>query len=96
MPHVVWSNRALFHLSRLSRFLAPKSARAAGEAIAAIRSAVRLLEQFPEAGPLTGRVPGHRDLVVRYGTGGYVVRYVVQTDSVIILWVRHQRERPQT
>jgi plasmid stabilization system protein ParE len=74
-------------------FLAPKSPRAAKQAVEAIQDGVKLLETHPFAGQLTERQPGHRDLLIRFGTGGYVVRYQAGGDEVLILWIRHQRER---
>ncbi len=93
MAHVIWSGRSLLHLKRLAGFLAPKSPRAAAKAVQAIQDGVDLLERHPFAGQLTTRQPGHRDLPIRFGTGGYVVRYQVSGDEVLILWIKHQRER---
>lgn len=95
MSHLIWTPAALAHLERLRRFLEARNEDAAGRALAAIGTAVSELEQFPEIGSLTGRLPGHRNLFVRFGTGGYVVRYLIRGEYVLILWVRHQRERPR-
>ena len=36
--------------------------------------------------------PEHRELVVRFSEGGYIVHYGVFGDRIEILDVRHQRE----
>jgi plasmid stabilization system protein ParE len=89
---VIYSKRALDHIERAFQFLRDKNPAAAQSAVTAIRSAVDNLA----AHPLVGRkVEGDlRELIISYGHSGYVAlyRFVVASDEVRILAIRHQRE----
>lgn len=90
MHRVEWTVQALTDLDRLEDFLFYKNALAAGRAIQTIVAATDRLAFFPERGrPLP---TGHRELVVRFSDGGYLVLYDVEGDGVRILRLRHQRE----
>jgi plasmid stabilization system protein ParE len=84
---------ALEDLSRLYAFLVTKSPGAATNAIAAIRHGVLELERFPAAGRLTPTGgPRQREWLISYSNSGYVVRYEIDGDTVIVAAVRHMRE----
>lgn len=91
MPHLVWSGRALADLSRLARFLSPKNQAAGRRGIAAIRLALQQILAFPNAGRPVEDHP-YRDLLVPFGSSGYVIRYQRLGDQVIVLAIRHMRE----
>jgi len=81
---VVYSARALDHIE-----LAFQAAQSAGTAI---QSAVGNLAAHPLVGR---RLEGElRELIISYGHSGYVAlyRFVISTDKVRILAIRHQRE----
>jgi plasmid stabilization system protein ParE len=89
---VVYSKRALDHIERAFQFLRDKSPEAAQNAVTAIQSAVDNLAAHPLVGR---RVEGElRELIISYGHSGYVAlyRFVIATDEVRILAIRHQRE----
>jgi plasmid stabilization system protein ParE len=92
VAQVVYSARALDHIERAIEHLAIENPSAAIAAAAAIRSAVENLAEHP----LTGRrIAGEiRELVVSYGATGYIAlyRFVVKSDEVRVLAIRHQRE----
>ena len=93
MPHLTWSTEALADVSRLSRFLRPKSPSAARRAVAAIRGGARLLERFPASGrPMENMGIQFRELTVGFGDSGYLLYYGIEGDEVTILAVRHARE----
>ena len=93
MSHLIWTGAALADVQRLYRFLALKSPDAAGRAVGAIRSQVRLLETQPEVGrPLSDIDPEYRTWPIDFGESGYVVLYRFDGRQVYILAVRHQRE----
>jgi len=93
MPRLIWSPQALQDVQRGYHFLAPKNLDAAKRAVKAIRPGVRVLEQQPGMGrPVEDMDDEFRDWIIDFGDTGYVVRYRVDQQSVIILAVRHQKE----
>jgi plasmid stabilization system protein ParE len=93
MRRVVWTRTALADLDRLEAFLIAKSPRSASKAVIAIMDSTRVLVQFPHAGRMTEDLdPEHRELIIKFSDGGYVVHYGVFDDRIEILDVRHQRE----
>ncbi len=94
MPYLtVWTENANQGLERAYLFLAEKNEDAAKAAIQAIYEKVTLLEQFPSAGrPANDLDPEHRELVVPFGSSGYVLVYEVIGDMILILAMRHQKE----
>lgn len=93
MPRLIWSPSALTDVQRLYRFLAPKSPDAAKRAAKAIRQGVSILQQQPRLGrPAELMDDAFRDWLIDFGDGGYVVRYRVDRDAVVVLAVRHQKE----
>jgi plasmid stabilization system protein ParE len=94
MPHVRLSVRAQSDLSRLHAFLFEKDAHAAKRALLAIREAFVPLKQSPLIGrPMEDRTD-LRELVIDFGTTGYLALYCYEPplDVVTILAVKHQRE----
>src|SRR5215213_4254892 len=92
MAQVVLSRNAGLDLQRLHRFLAEKNPDAARRAMRTVRDKLRALEQFPRLGPADPGRPGTRQFFIPYGAAGYVARYEVQEDTVIVLAIRHMRE----
>jgi plasmid stabilization system protein ParE len=89
---VVYSARALDHIERAFQFLRDKAPAAALATVNSIESAVGNLAAHPLVGR---RLEGElRELIISYGHSGYVAlyRFVISTDEVRILAIRHQRE----
>jgi addiction module RelE/StbE family toxin len=89
---VVYSRRALDHIERAFEFLREKNPDAAQNAVSAIQSAVDNLAAHPLVGR---RLEGElRELIISYGHSGYIAlyRFVISTDEIRILAIRHQRE----
>jgi plasmid stabilization system protein ParE len=89
---VVYSARSLEHIERAFQFLRDKNPDAALSAVTAIQSAVDSLAAHPLVGR---RIEGElRELIISYGHSGYVAlyRFVISSDEVRILAIRHQRE----
>ena len=90
---VVWTDRASHDLERHYFFLAEKDEDAGLKAVEAIEKGTLILEQFPNAGrPADDLDPEQRELLVPFGTSGYVLVYEVDADHSRILAVRHQKE----
>ena len=93
MPQLIWSPQALLDVQRLYRFLAPKNQDAAKRAVTAIRQSVKVLSLQPGMGrPVEGMDNEFRDWIIDFGDSGYVARYRLDAEHVIILAVRHQKE----
>lgn len=96
MPRLRISPRAQFDLFRLYRFLAAKSPATGSQAIDAIEAALIPLTHMPKIGrPVTD---GLRELIIDFGGSGYIALYDFDelTDEVLVLAVRHQREKDYT
>ncbi|MFD1788154.1 type II toxin-antitoxin system RelE/ParE family toxin [Sphingomonas floccifaciens] len=75
-------------------FLAERDSAASARAAAAISDAFRKLGSTPAIGRPVRAHPPFRELVIAFGTTGYVALYAYDTDrdAVVILALRHQRE----
>ena len=78
-------------LARLENFLCARSPAAAIRAATTIRKAVKSLRRLPERGR-PYEIPGVRELLVPFGSSGYVVRYLITADEVIIIRIFHSLE----
>ena len=93
MPHVIYTQRALEDLIRLREFLLDKSPEAANKAKATLLQSLTSIGHFPESHKPVPDMPFHRELVIKFGSHGYVARYRYQRGGdVVVLLVRHQRE----
>lgn len=92
MAKLIYSERALADLERLTDFLVAGDPPAAAETVDLIEEAVALLRRHP----LLGRPVEHemRELVISRGRTGYVALYSLEEEYeiVLILAIRHQRE----
>ena len=81
-------------LDRLADFLIERDPDLAERAINAIQKALMILQDFPlMARRASADDPLLRELVVPFGSAGYVILFKVMSEtSVIVLAVRHQRE----
>ena len=92
MTVVRWLPEALDDLKRLYEFIEPHSPTAAKRAIDILIEAADTLAEFPEKGRPWDLEMDFRELPVRFGTRGYVVRYRYVDDEVIIVRVWHALE----
>ena len=93
MSRLIWSQPALLDVQRLFRFLAPKNLDAAKRAVMAIRQGVKVLAQQPGVGrPIEDLPTEFREWMIDFSGSGYVARYRIDTDTVTVLAVRHQKE----
>lgn len=93
MPRLRYASAAVRGLERLREFLQPKNPLAARRAGQAIQQALRVLCQQPQIGrPIEDMPEAFREWVIDFGDSGYVARYCIEPDAIIILAIRHQRE----
>jgi toxin ParE1/3/4 len=87
---IVWSPRAVEHLTHLRSYIARDNPKAANRIAATLLAAVERLAELPNLGRL-GRVAGTRELIVP-GTS-YVIVYRLRTDRLEVIAVFHVRQK---
>ena len=93
MPRVIWSQAALLDVQRLYRFVAPKNLDAAKRAVKAVRTGLNVLQLQSAIGrPIDDMPTEFREWIIDFGESGYLVRYRIDSELVVILDVRHQKE----
>lgn len=93
MSRVIWSPAALLDVQRLYRFLAPQNIDAAKQAVKALRKGVKVLQLQSGIGrPIDDMPEEFREWIIDFGDSGYVARYRIDSEVVMILAVRHQKE----
>jgi plasmid stabilization system protein ParE len=90
---IVLSPDAVQDVERLRAFLNQANPGAARRALELIWTSVERLQEFPYLGMPTGDTD-IRQIVIRFGASGYIVRYAVMPDTADILITRiwHGRE----
>jgi toxin ParE1/3/4 len=90
---ILLSHDAVEDVERLRVFLDHANPGAAQRAIALIWAAMEKLQDFPTLGMPTDD-PEIRQIVVRFGASGYIVRYVIlpETADILVTRVWHGRE----
>ena len=93
MSRVIWSPAALLDVQRLYRFLAPQNIDAAKQAVKALRKGVKVLQLQSGIGrPIDDMPEEFREWIIDFGDSGYVARYRIDSEVVMILAARHQKE----
>lgn len=93
MPQLIGSPQVPLDVQRLYRFLAHKNQDAAKRAVTAIRQGVKVLTLRADMGrPVEDMDDVFRDWIIDFGDSGYVARYRLDAEKVIILAARHQKE----
>ena len=92
MPNLRWLPDALDDLKRLHAFIEPHSPTASTRAVNTLIEAAESLQEFPEKGRPWNLEMNFRELSVRFGARGYVIRYRLFEDQVIIVRVWHSLE----
>ena len=90
---ILFSPDAVEDVERLRSFLDQNSPGAAQRALASIWTAISRLQEFPNLGMATGDAD-IRQIVVRFGASGYIVRYAALpgTEDILITRIWHGRE----
>ena len=92
MNEVLYTERALDDIERLSDFLLARDPLAATATAGIIFEALDILTHSPEIGRRVRA--GNRELVISRGSSGYLAlyRYLPAQQCVLVLALRHQRE----
>jgi plasmid stabilization system protein ParE len=90
---ILLSRDAVEDVERLRIFLDRASPGAARRALTLIWTAIERLQDFPALGMPTAD-PDIRQIVLRFGASGYIVRYAVlpETADILITRIWHGRE----
>ena len=90
MTEVVWTEPALAHLRAIRAYIEQFNPRAARDVAQSLKALGDSLRQFPHRGrPVRGTAL--REIVSPYP---YIIRYLIDGDTVVILRVRHSARRP--
>lgn len=87
-----WLAPALLDLQRLRDFILPHNRDAAQRAVKVIRASVAALAANPRIGKPIEDMLDYRDLVIPFGSAGYLLRYRIQGDLLYIIALRHCKE----
>jgi toxin ParE1/3/4 len=89
---VVWRERALEDIGRLYDFLFGKNEEVAKKAAQIILRGSSLFKDSPKLGRPMADGTERRELFIPFGSGFYVLRYFIISDTVVIVRVWHSRE----
>ena len=95
MIQLTWLPDAFADLERLHEFIVSHSPQAAARAVNTLVDAAESLMQFPEKGKPWELDAAFRELLVRFGARGYVIRYRYFENRIIIVRVWHALENRQ-
>ena len=90
---ILLSPDAIEDVERVRAFLDHANPAAARRALALIWTTIERLQDFPALG-LPTEDPDIRQIVIRFGASGYIIRYAIlhETSDVLITRVWHGRE----
>ena len=92
MRKVIWLDSAVNDLVSLRKFITVNNPKAAKRAAQIIKKAATTLVGSPNIGKPVADLPEFRDLYIKFGVAGYVMRYRIYRDDVYIVYIRHYRE----
>lgn len=91
-PKLIWEPGAVEDLSMLREFIQPHNGKAAVNAAQRIIQAANLLLDHPHLGHPMDDIPAFNELFIPFGKRGYVLRYRIDEEKIIILRIWHGRE----
>jgi plasmid stabilization system protein ParE len=89
---IEWLVPAIHDLQRLREFILPHNKVAAQRAVRIIKGTVTLLESNPLIGKPVEELIDYRDIIIPFGSSGYVLRYRIQQDTIFIVALKHGKE----
>jgi plasmid stabilization system protein ParE len=92
VARVIWLPEAVADVERLYVFLKDKDIEAAARAAACVLEGARLLKASHRLGRPMPDETGRRELFVAFGSGAYVLRYMLEPENTVIIRVWHSKE----
>lgn len=92
MPQIIFAVTAIEDLARLSDFLHQNNPLAAKQAGAAIVKKIKILSNYPQAGRPDDDNSEYRELIIDFGSSGYMAKYHFKNDLVTVVKIKHQKE----
>jgi plasmid stabilization system protein ParE len=89
-----WLPETRVDLDRIDSFWNSIDSSLGPRAAGVILGLAESLERFPDRGRISPVDPDTRELVGRFGDGAFILRYRVLGDDVLVVQVRHSKERP--
>jgi plasmid stabilization system protein ParE len=89
---IEWLVPAILDLQRLRDFIVSHNPEAAQRAVKVIKAAVAALAANPRAGKPAEDLPDYHDIIIPFGSSGYVLRYRLQGETIFIVAVKHGKE----
>ena len=93
MPQIIISAKATRDLKKIREYLLQFNAEAAQKAAATIIEATNQLQSHPQLGKPLEDIPEYRELIRPFGAGSYTIRYRIDFDKIIILGLKHSKEK---
>jgi len=89
---IVWHRESVLDQQRLFQHLNSVNPAAAAKAAALIRQAAQSLLEWPNRCRPMDDGSGRRELIIQFGSGAYILRYVLDGEVITILRVWHCKE----
>jgi plasmid stabilization system protein ParE len=93
MPQLIISAKAARDLKKIREYLLQFNAETAQKAASAIIEATNLILSHPMLGKPLEDMPEYRELIRPFGSGAYIIRYRTDFDRIIIVGIRHSKEK---
>ncbi len=91
-PELIWDYGAVDDLLKIREFLEPHNKKAASNSAQCIIKSANFLLDNPYLGRPLEDMPEFSELFIPFGQRGYVMRYRVENEKIIILRIWHCRE----
>ena len=93
--HIRCLPEAIEDLDRIHSFYMEVDPKLAPRVAAIILNLAESLDQFSERGR-PSRIPNTRELVGKFGAGAFILRYQTLEDGILVVQVKHSRERSKS
>jgi len=93
MSQIIISAKAARDLKKIREYLVQFNAEAAQKAAVTIIEATNQLLTHPLSGKPLEDTPEYRELIRPFGSGSYTIRYRTDFENIIILGIKHSREK---